>query len=169
MSRPAKPSASNVLTLSVVVYAVWLLLSGHYTPFLLIIGLVSTAFVVFIAMRMEVIDDEGVPVFHLTGRIFNYLPWLVVEIVRSNLAVTRIILDPGLPIRPGLVKVRGLQRTDLGRVIFANSITLTPGTVTVAVTGDNLHVHALVEESASGMDDGEMNRRVASLERKLIL
>ncbi|MEX2571879.1 MAG: Na+/H+ antiporter subunit E [Gemmatimonadota bacterium] len=159
---------TQVLVLGAVVYAVWLLLSGHYDPFLMTVGFVCTVLVVFFALRMEVVDSEGVPVIHLTARIWTYLPWLVVQIFLSNLAVTRIILSPGLPINPKLLRVRSLQRTDLGRVIFANSITLTPGTVTVAVTGGDLHVHALDGAAAGDMDDNEMNRRVATLERKLV-
>jgi multicomponent Na+:H+ antiporter subunit E len=89
------------------------------------------------------------------------------EIVRSNLAATRIILHPDLPVRPRMVLVHAKQRSDLGRVIFANSITLTPGTVTVAVVGEDLYVHALDGDAAGDMDEGEMNLRVAALERDM--
>lgn len=161
-------AAGHLLTLGAVVYGVWLLLSGHYTPWFLIIGLVCTAFAVFIASRMEVVDHEGVPVIHLTNRILTYLPWLVFEVVRSNLAMLRFILSRDVAVRPKIFKVRGRQRTDLGRVIFANSITLTPGTVTLAVTGDIFYVHAIDASAGEGLDEAEMNYRVASLERGLI-
>jgi multicomponent Na+:H+ antiporter subunit E len=154
--RPAQ-----AITLGIVIFALWLLLSGIYKPFLLGLGVVSTAIAVFFALRMELVDREGVPVIHLTGHLWTYLPWLVVQMIRSN-----IILHPNLPISPGMLRVRAKQRSDLGRVIFANSITLTPGTVTVAVVGETLHVHALDAESAGDMDEGEMNRRVAALERR---
>lgn len=160
--RPAQ-----AIALGIVLYALWLLLSGHYTGFLLAIGLASTAFAVFFAMRMEIIDEEGVPVIHLTWKIWSYLPWLVLEIVKSNIAAAKIVLSPSMPIHPMMFRVRARQHSDLGRVIFANSITLTPGTVTVAVVGDELHVHALDGRTAGDMDDGEMNRRVAELERAM--
>jgi multicomponent Na+:H+ antiporter subunit E len=162
-----KGRTGHALTLGIVVYAVWLLLSGHYTPLLLAIGLIGTALVVYFALRMEFADEEGVPVIHLSWRIWGYLPWLVLEIVKSNIAVARIVLDPKLPIDPIMIRVRSRQRTDLGKVIMANSITLTPGTVTVGMAGNELFVHALRASTAQGMDDGEMNVRVSALEREL--
>ena len=157
----------QALTLGIVVYALWVLLSGIYTPWLLGLGAISTALAVFVALRMELVDQEGVPVIHLTSKLWTYLPWLLAEIIRSNLAANRIILHPDLSVRPRMLRVRTMQRSDLGRVIFANSITLTPGTVTVAAVGEDLHVHALDGESAGDMSNGEMNRRVAALERDM--
>jgi multicomponent Na+:H+ antiporter subunit E len=155
----------QVVALGIAVYAVWLLLSGHYTPRLLITGLLCTLLAVYVAVRMDVVDEEGVPLIHLTRHVWSYLPWLFVEIVRSNIAVVRIILHPKMPISPTIVRFKGRQRSDLGRVIFANSITLTPGTVTIAVVGQELYVHALYGAAVDGIEEGEMNRRVASLVR----
>ena len=160
-----KLPAIEVLILGAAVYAIWLLLSGHYTPFLLTLGLVCTAFSVFIALRMRLLDDEGVPLARLSLSVFTYLPWLVLEVIRSNLAVARIVLSPKMSISPVVVQFKGMQRTDLGRFIFANSITLTPGTVTLMVFKDHLEVHALFEAALDGIEEGEMNRRVAALER----
>ncbi|MEX2582469.1 MAG: Na+/H+ antiporter subunit E [Gemmatimonadota bacterium] len=160
---------THILALGAVLFGLWLVLSGHYTSFLLMVGAASTFFAVYIAVRMDLVDHEGVPVIHLTARLWTYIPWLLKEIVLSNIAAVRIILSPDLPIKPMMLRVRSRQRTDLGRVIFANSITLTPGTVTVAVVGDTLFVHALDGESAGNMDDSEMNRRVAGLERELVV
>ena len=86
------------------------------------------------------------------------------EIVLSNLAVARVILDPKLPIHPRILRVPAGQRSDLGQVIYANSITLTPGTVTLDVRDGHMLVHALTTESAKGLLTGEMDRRVAQLE-----
>lgn len=159
--------ARHAIVLGSVIYGAWLLLSGHYTPFLLAIGLICTIGVVYVALRMEVVDEEGVPVIHLTWNILTYLPWLIAEAVKSNLVVARIILRRNLAIDPAMIRVRGRQQTDLGRVIYANSITLTPGTVTVSVKGENLHVHALDANTVAGMDEAEMNIRVAALERRM--
>lgn len=160
-------TTAQVITLAIAIYATWLLLSGHYTPHLLIYGLLSTAFVVFIAVRMDFLDDEGVPLIHLTAHVFPYIPWFILEVVKSNLVTARVILDPKLPISPTMIRFTGKQRTDLGRFIFANSISLTPGTTTVAVTGSDFHVHALLREGIEGIEEGEMNRRVAALEKGL--
>lgn len=144
-------------------FAVWLLMSGHLEPLFLILAVLSVGLVVYIALRMDVVDREGVPV-HLSRRLAAYIPWLVKEILKANLAVMRVVLHPKLPISPTLVRFRGMQKTDLGRVIFANSITLTPGTITVGVAGENLSVHALVSGFVDGMEEGDMNRRVAQVE-----
>jgi multicomponent Na+:H+ antiporter subunit E len=155
----------HVLALTSVLFGLWLLLSGHYTPLFFFLGALSTAIATFFAHRMDVFDDEGVPVVHLTRKIWTYIPWLIWEVARSNLAVARIVLRPTLRISPTVVKFRARQQTDLGRVIMANSVTMTPGTITVAVTGSELHVHALYRQAVDGIEEGEMNRRVAELER----
>lgn len=157
-------SAVDIAALGAVVYGLWLILSGHYTPWLLGMGLVATILVVYVAYRMDVVDHEGVPIIHLSLRIIGYSFWLIGEVVKSNLAATRIVLSPTMRISPTVVRFRGQQRSDLGKVIFANSITLTPGTVTVAVKGQDFYVHALFEEAVDGIEEGEMNRRVAQLE-----
>ena len=155
----------HVIALGSVLFGLWLLLSGHYTPLFFFLGGLSTVIAVFFAHRMDVFDDEGVPVIHLSRKIWTYLPWLIWEVARSNLAVALIVLRPTLRISPTVIKFRARQRTDLGRVIMANSVTMTPGTITVAVTGSDLHVHALYREAIDGIEEGDMNRRVAELER----
>lgn len=153
-----------VAGLVIVLAAVWLLWSGHYNPLLLGFGAISLALVIVIALRMGIVDEEGAPI-HLPPRLAVYLPWLFVEIVKANVDVALRILRPGPPIRPRVITVRASQRTDLGRAIYANSITLTPGTVTIETDGDEITVHALTREAAEGVLSGEMDRRVARLER----
>lgn len=156
---------AHAVKLGAVLFALWLLLSGHFTPLLLGLGLLSTAFVVLIALRMDVVDHEGQP-FHLRAlATLGYWTWLGREVIKSNLDVTRRILDPRLPIRPTVARVRSTQRTDLGRVIYANSITLTPGTVALNVQDDAIEVHALSREAVQALEEGEMDRRVTALER----
>lgn len=162
------PRSSKLVTYAVglltILAAVWLLWSGHYdSPLLLGLGGVSLALVLFIALRMRIVDDEGVPI-QLPLGLVRYVPWLVFEIVKANVDVALRILRPGLPIRPRVIRVRAGQRTDIGRVIYANSITLTPGTVTIDTEGDDITVHALTEEAAEGVLTGEMDRRVARVE-----
>ena len=147
-----------------VLAAVWLLLSGYFDkPLLLGLGAVSVALVAFISLRMRIVDDEGLPI-QLPAGLVRYLPWLVVEIVKANVDVALRILRPDLPIRPRVIQVRAGQRTDVGRVIYANSITLTPGTVTIDTEGDHITVHALTKEAADGVLTGEMDRRVTRVE-----
>ena len=151
-------------SLAAILAAVWLVWSGIFdNAVILALGAVSVAFVVFIALRMRIVDDEGVPI-HLPLGLVRYLPWLVIEIVKANIAVALRIVSPSLPIEPRVIHVRAGQRTDIGRVLYANSITLTPGTVTVDTDGDRITVHALTREAAEGVLAGEMDRRAARVE-----
>ena len=153
----------HVFALGVTPYATWLLLSGVYQPLFFLLGAISCAICVGIALRMEVVDRETHPV-HLSAKLPVYWLWLSKEIVLANVDVARRILSPSLPIRPRLFRVRASQRDELGKVIYANSITLTPGTVTVDIDGDEFVVHALSEASEGDLETGEMDRRVAALE-----
>lgn len=144
--------------------AFWLLLSGMFTPFLVAAGVGSSAAIVLMSRRMDLVDREGHPV-HLAWRaLLSYWPWLLTEIARSAWDVTRRILHPDLPISPALVEFRPTQVTDVGLVIHANSITLTPGTIAVEVERDRFLVHALTREGAAGLAGSEMDRRCTALE-----
>jgi multicomponent Na+:H+ antiporter subunit E len=144
-------------------FAFWLALSGQYTPILIAAGLVSAVLCVLAAVRMRVADAEGHPVGLLWGAI-TYYPWLALEIAKSAWSVTKVILHPSLPISPTMTVVRASQKTAAGRATYANSITLTPGTVTVGVNGDELTVHALERSGALDLEGGNMDRRVKQFE-----
>jgi multicomponent Na+:H+ antiporter subunit E len=151
------------LSLTLVLFAFWLLLSGYFTAFLLAAGAGSAIAVVLLVRRMEVIDHEGHPI-HLSWRAFTYWPWLLKEIAKSAWEVSRIILDPKLPISPTLVRTKTSQKTTVGVVTYANSITLTPGTISVEVAMGEILVHALTRSGAEGLLSGEMDRRVTQFE-----
>ena len=142
---------------------VWLLWSGHYTPLIIAFGVISCLFVASIASRMRVLDAEGHAI-HLLLRILAYLPWLFWAITKSNVDVAARILKPGLPISPRLIKVKAGQQSEVGKVLYANSITLTPGTVSVDVEGDVITVHALTDGTAADVEEGSMDRRVCRVE-----
>jgi multicomponent Na+:H+ antiporter subunit E len=151
---------SLAFTLSIL----WLLLSGHFSESLLLaLGLASVILVVAIVRRMETLDHEGHPV-HLSRRVLIYWPWLIKEIVLANIDVGKAILRFRVPIAPTVFTVRASQRSELARVIYANSITLTPGTVTIAIDGDLLTIHALTPGAIEGLEGGEMDRRVREIE-----
>ena len=146
-------------------YLFWLLLSGYFTPFLLSAGAGCALAVVWFARRMDVVDHEGHPI-QLGMRIVAYWPWLIVEIVKSAWSVSRIILHPRLPISPTLVRFKPTQRTDVGLAIHAQSITLTPGTITVEAWPNEFLVHGLTRDGALAVIDSEMDRRVSACEGK---
>jgi multicomponent Na+:H+ antiporter subunit E len=153
----------RLISLGLALFLFWLALSGHYTPALVSVGAVSALFCVLVAARMGIADGEGHPI-HLAGRFLTYLPWLLVEIGKSAWGVTRIIVNPALPISPTMTRVHATQRTSLGIVTYANSITLTPGTITTGVKGNVLTVHALVREGAHDLEGGGMDARVTQFE-----
>ncbi|MEX0637354.1 MAG: Na+/H+ antiporter subunit E [Burkholderiales bacterium] len=149
--------------LFVLFYAFWILMSGFFTPFLLGAGAAASLAVVWFARRMDVADREGHPV-HLGPSALSYWPWLAKEILKSALDVSKVILDPRLPASPTVVRFRPSQRTVVGLVTHANSITLTPGTLSVEVGPERFVVHGLTRASAQGAVDSEMDRRVTRFE-----
>ena len=153
----------RLLGLTVTLFAFWLLLSGIYTPFYVLAGLAASLAVAALAQRMEVLDREGHPI-HLLLAAFAYWPWLLKEIAKAGWQVTRIIVHPRLPISPTLVRFRPSQKTTVALATHANSITLTPGTITVDAHRDEFLVHALTREGAAGVVDSEMDRRVSRLD-----
>lgn len=153
----------HAINLGLFLFAIWLLLSGHYTPLLLMLGVLSTLLVVFLSTRADLIDRETQPVLIKPSVLFYWI-WLGREVIKSNIDVTRRILSPALPISPNIFTVRADQKTELGRVTYANSITLVPGTVTIDVDEDVFTVHALTHSIAADLKRGEMNRRVCNVE-----
>ena len=151
------------LSLAVILFITWLLLSGHYQPLLLILGVASCLVIIGIMLRMEVMDHEAHPI-HLTHKAFTYWVWLFKEIWIAAIDVTKIVLSPKMPISPRLVQLPTTQKSELGQVIYANSITLTPGTFTIRIHEDQLLVHALTREGAEALEGGEMDRRVTEVE-----
>lgn len=141
----------------------WLLLSGHYSPFMLGCATVSILLTLAIAMRMNVVDAEAQPL-HLTSRILLYWLWLAKEVAKANRDVCRRIWKPRLDISPTMVCITASQKTPLGIMLYANSITVTPGTVCINVEGNQLEVHALTWSAAEDLLTGEMDRRISALE-----
>jgi multicomponent Na+:H+ antiporter subunit E len=149
------------LFISLVVF--WLLLSGFFTPFLVAAGIGSALAVVWFARRMDVVDREGHPI-DLGPMVLVYWPWLLKEIVKSAWDVSKIIVNPTLPISPTMVRFKPTQSTAMGLVIHAQSITLTPGTITIEGMPGEFVVHGLTRGGAQGVVDSEMDRRVTACE-----
>lgn len=144
-------------------FAFWLALSGHYTPFLIGAGVVASAACAAAATRLRIADREALPL-DLLARAPGYVGWLVVEIAKSAWTVSRLIVSPSLPISPTMTTVQASQRTSVGVATYANSITLTPGTITTDVSGQRLTVHALVRDGALDVEAGAMDARVVRYE-----
>lgn len=150
-----KHAASLTLTL----FILWLLLSGHYNVLLISLGLLSSLLTVVLALRMDVIDHESHPL-HLRRQLPRYWVFLSREVILANLDVVRRILTPGKSFSPQLRQLPLPQKTALGQVIYANSITLTPGTVTVQLGIDSIRIHALSREAAEDLQTGRMAQAI---------
>jgi multicomponent Na+:H+ antiporter subunit E len=138
----------------------WMVLSGYFKPLLLTLGVISIVLTVWIARRMRIIDAETVPYLTIPQTLV-YFTWLFKEIIKANIAVVRAVLSPDLTVSPTLTRIPTPQKTDIGKVMFANSITLTPGTVSVDIQDDHILVHALLSEMSDPSDFDDMAERSA--------
>ena len=157
------------LCLFAVLAFIWLTNSGFYTPLILTFGLVSILFVILIARRMKVVDGESLPL-ELWATLPGYYLWLLRKIIASNLEVAACVwgglFSRKAAISPCSERIPTNLRTDLGRVLYANSITLTPGTVAVDIDSHSVLVHALTRSGLDDLKQGEMEKRVVALVEK---
>jgi len=157
----------HAISLGTALAILWLALSGMFVPLLLSLGVASVVLTVWISHRMDVVDHEGHPI-HLGLRGLLYFPWLAFEIIKANMSVAKIILSPRMNIQPHIFKTTATQRSEVGLVAYANSITLTPGTVTIAMANENVfEVHALTHDAREGVESLNMDRRCAAMEGPL--
>ena len=157
----------GIILQSVLLMAVWLILSGHYDALHIFYGVISVAFVVWLNFRMHnlpLAPGEMPGSFRINiPRLIVYLFWLQWQIIQSAVYVAYVVLHPRMPIKPMLVRFRTKQPNVLARVILGNSITLTPGTITLQIEGDVFTVHALTRDTEEDLVSGEMEARVARL------
>lgn len=146
------------LVLTVALVAIWLGLSGYFKPMLLSLGAISVGLVLFLCARMGIIDRQTAP-YMTTPQTLVYFFWLFGEIVKANVQVVKAVLSPDLNISPTLTKIPLPNDAELSKTMFANSITLTPGTVSVEIEEDHILVHALLEEMSQPADFNEMALR----------
>ena len=155
----------RAVLLFVVLMSIWLLMWGHYTMLITSLGVVSVGFCVWLSYAINAIDDEGLPT-HIVARLPAYLVWLCGEIVKSNYTTAKLILRGHCD--PEIFCVTATQKTAAGLVTYANSITLTPGTVTMDIdesaSEGQFLVHALHADFGDDVRSNDMDRRVTALE-----
>ena len=152
----------HYLIVGAMLYLFWLLLSGHYSPFLLGAGAVSILLVTWVLWRMDRVDGEPRSIPPSLGLV-RYGTWLLGAVIKSNIEVVRLIWDPKLPIQPTWRRLDVQLRSTMLRTLYANSITLTPGTLTTDVEDDHFMVHSLTEEGMQELEDGRMERKIRRL------
>ena len=146
-----------------ILFSLWLLMSGHYNLLIVSLGIISCTFCVYVAKRGKLIDEEGLPIFFIP-RLLNYLIWLFKEILKSNLSTAKVIING--KVEPETFTVKTSQVTDVAKVTYANSITLTPGTVTTKIQKGVFEVHALNSDFGNDVRTNEMDKKVTWLEGK---
>ncbi len=154
-------SAVQLVSLLAVLLVSWVLWSGIYKPLLLWLGLFSCVLSVWLAQRLGFFQHI-LPVRSLL-RLPTYWWWLLGEVIKSSLEVARLVLSPSLPISPTMVELTTTEASDVGKVILGNSITLSPGTVTIDVHENRLLVHCLTRASALDLLQNEAQRRTSQL------
>jgi multicomponent Na+:H+ antiporter subunit E len=148
-----------------VLFVLWLLLSGIYNPLIIWLGAASSLIAVFVVRRMDAATESKRLEIHLKPvAVIGYWIWLMLEIAKANWAVTKVILTPNMRLNRHLFKVPSTQKTDLGQTIFANSITLTPGTISVDIDGHGILVHAVSYANDDVEALADMDARVSATE-----
>lgn len=156
-SEPSQTKHYPAVAIALVLF--WLLLSGHYTPLLLTLGAGAVGLVMWLLRRMDRVDGQHVAL--VPGwRLLRYLLWLARIVVESNIDVARRIWAPDMPIKPSWARLKYELDAPMQTTLYANSITLTPGTLTADIGENEFLVHTLTEEGISDLRDGEMERRV---------
>ena len=152
----------KAIILFIFYFIFWILLSGHYDSLLISLGILSCLTCLYVTWKANFIDKEGIPL-HLLLRLPFYTLWLIKEIIKANFDTAKIIIfnNPN----PQTFRVKSSQNTEAGRVTYANSITLTPGTVTTQLEDNILEVHALSVQMANDVKSGEMDKMVSWLEK----
>lgn len=150
----------SILTL----FALWLLMSGIYKPLVVGLGFASAVVAVLVVRRMDALDGHRLSLALNPFKFVGYLVWLMKEIAVSNIAVTKLILSPDMPLRQHLFRVPNTQVSELGATVYANSITLTPGTITVEIDEDAFWVHAASFDDGDHAALADMDARVSATE-----
>ncbi|MCP5102767.1 MAG: cation:proton antiporter [bacterium] len=158
---------------------VWLLLSGHYDFFHIAMGVLSSLGVVLLHLRIrkyyafqEEMTETSAKMKNISparlryGRVLFYIPWLIWQIVVASLQVAALVLNPKMRLDPSLLRFKTKLPNMSAQVILGNSITLTPGTITVRIQDDEFLVHSIMDASATGIIDGSLPGEVAKLYEK---
>ncbi len=156
---------NRILITSIILFALWLLLSGHFDFQLLSLGILSCLFIAWLSLRMGLLDKNSSTLsFNIKLPIF--LPWFFLEVIKSNLDVCKQILQPKLTLDPTISSISIFKHNNIGKAVYANCITLTPGTYSIDIDHDFVEVHSLTKKSAEGLKKGEMGKRILALQTR---
>ena len=152
------------ITTFVTLLLVYLLLTAFTLNEVILGSIISATLTLIVSKYVDFKIDVKFPI-RLLKFIFVYIPVFIWKLILANLDVARRVLSPKIPLNPGIVKVETKLKGDFGKLTLANSITLTPGTLSIDVEGDHLYVHAI---DVKGMDASEKAANISEPFEKLL-
>ncbi|MAV98537.1 MAG: cation transporter [Rhodobiaceae bacterium] len=153
-----------VLIQIIALFLFWYLLSGKNFILLISVGLICSVLIVFYQNKLKMVDDESMPISILPKAVLYWM-WLYKEVIQSSLYVSKLILSREMDITPQYFKIKSNQKTTMGFNIYANSITMTPGTISVIInnTSKEIDIHALTMDTKASLQNGVMDKRIKKL------
>ncbi len=147
----------------VLLFILWLLLSGHYDSLLLSLGITSCIFITWLSLKLTLFKEDY-STFKFSLNLPRFLPWFFIQVIKSNIDVSWRILHPKLPVDPVITSISVTEHNDIGRAVYANCITLTPGTYTLEMDKEHIEVHSLNSNSGEELQKGAISKRILALE-----
>ena len=166
-SRPRRFGATFILSFAIL-FLLWIVFSGRFDGFHITLGLISSAIVAVFSGDLLFTSDELRGIFRLWFRMLAYIPWLLYQIFLANLHVMYLVFHPKMKelINPQIIEFDSQLKDDFARTTFANSITLTPGTITVNVTAlGRFSVHCIDDKSGQSLP-GDMELKIVRVFRE---
>ncbi len=154
----------SFLITTIAMFIFWILLSGEFTFILITSVIIASLIVAYLSHDIFIGEADLKTEVGRVFRFIKYVPWLLWEIILANVEIAYLVLNPKPLVDPQIVRFKPDLKTDLGIVTLANSITLTPGTVTVEANKEEFIIHAIWQKSAEGIINGEMQRKVKKIE-----
>jgi multicomponent Na+:H+ antiporter subunit E len=162
-AQKKKSQFQNALGTALILFAFWALLSGKFDLFHLTLGAICSALAGYLFHDLLFVNVRVGDVRTVAWRFIKYIPWLLHQILLANIHVASLVLSPTMPITPQVVTFKTKLETDISNVTLANSITLTPGTITMDIKDGVFYVHALSQKVADDLNAGEMEDRIAHI------
>ncbi|MBN2539592.1 MAG: Na+/H+ antiporter subunit E [Deltaproteobacteria bacterium] len=162
-AQETKSGFQNFVATFVMLMVFWALLSGKFDTFHLSLGVICSLIVAYLSHDLLFANVRVGDGRLIAQRFLRYIPWLMREIVTANFHVAYLALSPKMPIDPQIITFRTKLESDISWVTLANSITLTPGTITIDIEDREFMIHALDRKVADDLDTGEMEDRVAHI------
>ena len=162
-TQKRKTQFQNIIGTTIVLLAFWMLLSGKFDAFHLTLGIICCALTAYLFHDLLFANVRVGDMRVVAARFIAYIAWLIEQIVMANVHVASLVIRRKMPIDPQIVKFKTKLETDISCVTLANSITLTPGTITMDIKDGVFYVHALSQKVANELNAGDMEDRVAHI------